>query len=115
MSKLTRREFARAAAAAAAGATLLPRRIHSAEPSSAPPQPAPPAPAKKLSPAGQAESDARMKMIVARYGARLSEAQRSELQRMSADAQLLLEAVRAFPLDYSDEPAHIFLAPRKHR
>jgi hypothetical protein len=45
----------------------------------------------------------------------LSEAERAELTRMSGETQQLLDAVRAFPLDFSDEPAHIFHAPRRRR
>ncbi|MCU1282824.1 MAG: hypothetical protein JWM53_6370, partial [bacterium] len=71
--------------------------------------------ATKLSAAGQAEADARVQMIVARYGARLSAAERADLARLSTDAQQHLDKLRAFPLDLADEPAHIFRAPRRRR
>jgi hypothetical protein len=54
-------------------------------------------------------------MIVARYGARLSAAERADLLRLSKDAQLQLDKLRAFTVDAGDEPAHLFRAPRKRR
>ncbi|MGZ3405333.1 MAG: hypothetical protein ACXVDD_21785 [Polyangia bacterium] len=95
----------------AAGAALLPVRARSDEK----PKPnAPPSPTR-LSAAGQAEADARVQMIVARYGARLSPAERADLARLSHDAQEQLDKLRAFALDFGDEPAHVFRAPRRRR
>src|SRR6266498_628618 len=105
MSRISRRAFARTVGAVA-GAALLPTRRALGDDQARPaPPPAPPAPAAtaaagaahKLSPAAQAEADARVQIIVARYGARLSPADRTDLARMSADAQELLEKVRAYP------------------
>lgn len=101
------------------GAALLPRAARAGQPAPAEkptahaPAPSPHAPA--LAPAAQAEAEARVQMIVARYGARLSPAERADLHRLSATAQKLLDEVRAFPLDYGDEPAHIFRASRRPR
>ncbi|MDB4970310.1 MAG: hypothetical protein JWN44_5999 [Myxococcales bacterium] len=120
MSRLSRREFA-GGAAALIGATLLPARVVAdekttprAQASSATPAAATPTPPKPLT-AGQAEAEARVQMIVARYGARISAADRSELVRMSNDVQGQLDRLRAFPLDWDDQPAHTFRAPRRRR
>jgi hypothetical protein len=113
MSRISRRDFARTAGVVV-GAALLPRRGRAAEPAPAAP-PAPPAHAPKLSAAGKAEADARVQVIMASYGARLSPAERADLQRLSADAQEMLDQVRAYPLDDADEPAHLFRAPRRRR
>ncbi|HEX8951754.1 MAG TPA: hypothetical protein VF945_07900 [Polyangia bacterium] len=116
MTRISRREFARNVGIAA-GAALLPVRARGDE-KPKPPQgeraPTPPAPTK-LSPASQAEAEARVQMIVARWGARLSPAERADLSRLSHDAQEQLDKLRAFALDVTDEPAHQFRAPRRRR
>ena len=113
--RISRRDFARTVGAAA-GAALLPSRARSDEkPKPGAPLPPPPPPATKLSAASQAEADARVQMIVARYGARLSPAERADLARLSSDTQQQLDRLRAYPLDFADEPAHIFRAPRRRR
>jgi hypothetical protein len=108
---ISRRDFARTAGAIA-GAALLPKARADEKPKA--PAKAPPAPSK-LPAASQAEADARVQMIVARYGARLSPAERADLTRLSHDAQEMLDKLRAFQLDYGDEPAHVFRAPRRRR
>jgi hypothetical protein len=113
MTRISRRDFARTVGAAA-GAALLPVRAHGDEKPKAPPG-APPPPPSKLPEASQAEAEARVQTIVARYGARLSPAERADLQRLSQEAQLQLDKLRAYAVDASDEPAHIFRAPRKRR
>lgn len=111
MSRLSRRQFAHTVSLVA-GAALLPSRARGDE---KPKQPsAPPAPSK-LSAASQAEADARVQMIVARYGARLSPAERADLARLSHDAQETLDKLRAYTLDVTDEPALVFRAPRRRR
>lgn len=72
-------------------------------------------PGKKLPPASQAEADARVQMVLARHGGRFKGDARAELSRLSRQQQELLDELRAFPLDYSDEPALQFRAPRTHR
>jgi hypothetical protein len=109
--RISRRDFARTVGVAA-GAALLPARARGDEK----PKPGgPPPPPTKLSAAGQAEAEARVQMIVARYGARLSPAERADLLRLSHDAQEQLDRLRAFPLEVGDEPAHVFRAPRRRR
>ena len=111
--RISRRDFARTVGVAA-GAALLPARARSDE-KPKPSAPLPPPPATKLSAASQGEADARVQMIVARYGARLSPAERADLARLSSETQQQLDRLRAFPLDFADEPAHIFRAPRRRR
>jgi len=115
MTRISRRQFARTVGAAA-GAALMPRARGDEKakpaPGPNPPSGAPPAPAK-LSSASQAEADARVQTIVARYGARLSPAEREDLARQSRDAQQQLDKLRAFAVD--EEPAHIFRASRRRR
>jgi hypothetical protein len=113
MTRISRRDFARTVGVAA-GAALLPARARGAE-KPKPPATAAPPPSTKLPAASQAEADARVQMIVGRYGARLSPAERADLARLSHDAQEQLDKLRAFALDVTDEPAHIFRAPRRRR
>ncbi len=112
MRRMSRREFARVTGAIA-GAALLPTGARGDEKPKA--DKAAEAKPAKLLPASQAEADARVQMIVARWGARLSAAERKELARMSAEAQQQLDELRAFALDWGDEPAHVFRAPRRRR
>jgi hypothetical protein len=114
MTRISRREFARNVGIAA-GAALLPTRARADDkPKAQKAASAPPAPSK-LSAASQAEADARVQTIVARYGARLSPAERADLARLSHDAQETLDKLRAYALDVTDEPAAIFRAPRRRR
>src|SRR5437870_3878152 len=99
MSRPSRREFAQVAGAVL-GAALVPRRAGGDEAKPAAPVPTPtPTPAKKLAPAAEAEAQARVQMIVARWGARLSPAERADLVRLSRNAQAMLTELRAFPLE----------------
>jgi hypothetical protein len=113
MSRLSRREFARAATLVA-GAALLPRHVMAqAETDVAPVVNAAPLAAPKLAAAAQAEVDARVQTIVARFGARLSPADRANVAAVAANLQGALDAVRA--VDVADEPAVVFRASRKLR
>lgn len=113
--KPSRREFARLTGAAL-GAALIPtaRADDKAAPKakSSTGKPAAKA-ASKLPAPSQAEAEARVQAMVARWGSRLSPADRAELLRRSEEVQGALEAVRAFPLDDDDEPAVTFRAPRR--
>ncbi|MFL6228335.1 MAG: hypothetical protein ACJ741_06115 [Pyrinomonadaceae bacterium] len=115
MTRISRRDFARTVGVAA-GAALLPARARGDEKPARPAAASPPTkPPTKLAAASQAEADARVQMIVGRYGLRLSAAERADLVRLSHDAQEQLDKLRAFSLDVTDEPAHIFRAPRRRR
>ena len=104
---LSRRDFARVAALAAATAALP-----SAEPvrASSPKQDAI-AKGSPLTPAGEAQ----VQTILAKYGKRLSSEQKSEIRRLVAQAQKSSEALHSFSLDNSDEPAMIFNVFRSDR
>jgi hypothetical protein len=108
---ISRRDLARVMGAAA-GAALLPKRLLADEAKRAG-KPAAPPPPKPLAGAAKVEAEQRVQLVIARYGARLSPAERADLGRISADMQNVLEELRAFPLDNSDEPAHVFRAPRR--
>ena len=124
VSAISRREFARRAAIVSAVASIAPAGAVSAELSSgAPrtPQPAGQAPAPaaqsqlppnmtKLSPEGQAEADARFQSILAQYGNRFSEEQKTDLRRLCAAAQPPLDRLRAYPVQNADGTA-LYLKP----
>jgi hypothetical protein len=104
-SPISRRDFARRAALAAATAACLPSQLL-ANPSvapSAPPQQAD----EKLSPESQAEVDAKIQAIFSKYGSRFSDGQKTDIRRLVAEGQKPLEAMRKFPLDNSDQPANV--------
>jgi hypothetical protein len=105
--KRSRRAFARAAALAAATAALPPTASIQASTSAQ----VAGAHAPALSPAGEAKFQA----ILARYGKRLSNDQKSEVKRLVAQAQKTSETLRSLPLDNSDEPAMIFHIYRSDR
>src|SRR5438552_3204287 len=111
--KLSRRDFAKtsALAAAAAAATLLPGTTLTAQ--EPPPAPAAPA-APKLPAAAAAEAEARYQMILGRRGARLSPAQKADLHKSVLQLQQALDEMRAFSLENADEPA-LVLHPRPPR
>ena len=106
---ISRREFARRAAAASAVA-ILPSNALTAgmlsAPSPAQQQPAPP----KLSPEGQAEVNARFQSILSQYGGRLSEEQKSDVRRLCGLAQPPLDNLRKYAAENGDEPA-LYLKP----
>jgi hypothetical protein len=109
--KFSRREFARRAAVASA-ATLVPANLAPAPVAPAPPQQPPNLP--KLSPESQAEADARTQSVLAQYGSRLSDEQKSEIARLSVVAQRQLDRLRAFPVENADDPA-LYLKPLMER
>lgn len=100
---ISRRDFARTAALAAAAAAIKPGEMlahTTAEPtaqaSSA---------ESKLSPASQAEVDANVRAILAKYGNRLSEPEKKDIRRLVTEGQKSLDKLRAFPLENADQPA----------
>ena len=110
MTRISRREFARSVGVVA-GAALLPRARGDEKPK--PPAHGATPPPPKLGAASQAEAEARVQLIVGRWGARLSPAERADLLRLSHDAQAQLDKLRAFALDVTDEPALLFRARRR--
>ena len=71
-------------------------------------------PAPNLSAAGQVEADARYQHILSLYGSRLDDEQKTNLKRMCAELQPMLERVRSFPLENGDAPA-LYLNPLLER
>ena len=118
---LTRREFARGAAAAAAAIAALPAGplycATGVAGAIAPPQSTPAAAAPlpqeaasrhpKLSAEAQAEAEGKTTEILRRYGAKLTDEQKADIRRLVEEAQEPLETLRRFPLENSDEPATI--------
>ncbi len=125
---ITRREFARRAAIASAAASLAPVNAVAAVSSTSPfpvhpaevGEASPAAPAQqpagmpKLSPASQAEVDARVQAIFSQYGSRFSEEQKADIKRLCAEAQPPLERLRAYALENGDNPA-LYLKPLVER
>lgn len=105
--KLSRRDFARAAALAAATATLP----HTTSAQASGSEQGASAQASQLSPEGEAQ----VQVILARYGKRLSDEQKAEVRRLAAQAQKTSDTLRSFPLDNSDEPAMTFQIYRSER
>lgn len=62
----------------------------------------------KLSPAAQAEVEAKVSSIFRKYGSRLSDEQKADIRRAMAETQEGLEKMRAFALDNGDQPATVF-------
>lgn len=61
----------------------------------------------KLSPAAQAEVEAKVASIFRKYGTRLSDEQKADIRRAMAESQDGLEKMRAFVLENGDEPATV--------
>ena len=108
---LSRREFAARAALSAVAAiapdALSLRAVRN-------PQEPEPAEAGKLSPASQAEAEARYQAILSAYPDRFSDAQKTDLRRLSFLLQPQLDALRAWPVANSDAPA-LYLKPLVER
>jgi len=111
---ISRREFARRAAFVSAAASLSPANLLGAESASPPLPPQQPATAPKLSAEGQIENDTRIQSILAQYGSRLSDAQKTDMRRLSTEAQASLERLRAFATQNSDGPG-LYLKPLMER
>jgi len=120
-SGLSRREFARGAGVAAAAMAAIPGSVLEVAAGSvrevplAGPQGAA-GTGPKLSAEAQAEAAAKTAEIFRRYGAKLNDEQKADVRRLVREAQAQVEALRAFPLENSDEPAtvlHLVGAPAR--
>jgi hypothetical protein len=109
-SAISRREFARRAAMVSAAASLAPGNLLRVEPVPELPQPQQTPAARNLSPESQAEVDSRIQSILAQYGSRLSDAQKTDLRRLATEAQPPLDRLRAFTVENGDGPA-LYLRP----
>ena len=106
---LSRRDFARKAALAAASAAIAPAALRAAPGISgdlanskgqAPPS-------TPLSAEDQAQADARVSAILRKYGERLSPEQKDEIRRLSTELQKPMIRLRAYPLVNSSQPATV--------
>lgn len=106
---ISRRDFARraagAAAIAAAGISAAPLSVFAGSGSSGAPAQQPPA--EKLSAAGLAEAEAKTQNAFAAYGARLSDAQKSDLRRLIKEGVEPLVELRKYALANSIQPATV--------
>jgi len=107
--KLTRRDFARAAAMAAATAAIAPAgealTRHVAAPGNS--RATNSTGADDIASARQAEIDARVADVFRRYGDRLSAEQKTEVRRLVGELQKSLDKLRAYPLGNGDQPATV--------
>jgi hypothetical protein len=108
---ISRRDFGRHAAISAAAA-LVPSHAFSEPPVS--PHLQQPTEPPKLSSEGQSEADARYHAIMALYGSRFSDEQKTDLYRLNLEAQSVLSRLRADQLANSDNPA-LYLKPLVER
>ncbi len=112
-SSISRREFARRAAIISAvsliPASNLPVHATSKGPSTQQPSDMP-----ALAAESQSESEARYQAILAAYGSRFSDAQKTELRRLCFLAQPSLDRLRAYTIENSDGPA-LYLKPLVER
>jgi len=109
-SGISRREFARRAAFVSAAASLAPANLLRAEEAKVETQPQQAPAAANLSSQSQAEVDSRIQSILAQYGSRLSDAQKTDLRRLATEAQPPLDRLRAFTVANGDGPA-LYLRP----
>ncbi len=106
MSPISRRSFAKHAVVMAGAAAVLPEMLA---------QSAPMTEAPALTPTARAEVDARIRWVIDKHGARLSEVERADIRRLITGAQPGLDAMRAYPLDNAVDPGTPFRIWRSDR
>ena len=99
--KVSRREFAITTALAALAPSALAEN---------PPKPAAETPAP---PTTSPEAEARIQWILGKYGSRFTDEQKADIRRLVTGSMGGFEAMRAYPLDNSVEPALVF-HPRRY-
>src|SRR6266403_4752010 len=109
-SGISRREFARRAAFVSAAASLAPANLLTSDSIAAPLTAQQPDNTSKLSPESQIEVDSRIQSIFAKYGSRLTAAQKADIRRLATEAQPPLERLRAFATENGDGPG-LYLKP----
>ena len=105
--KLTRRDFARSAAIAAATAAMAPGIDAGKRLGTRPGLAGASAGGDDAASARQAEIDARVAEVFRRYGDRLSAEQKTEVRRLVGELQKGLDKLRAYPLGNGDQPATV--------
>lgn len=103
--RITRRNFAVGAVAAATAAVLPAGEAWAARP--APPQ-SQTDPMSKLSPGARAEVESKLKEIFRKHGDHLKDEQKKDIRKVMAETQDGLEKMRAFALANGDQPATVF-------
>jgi hypothetical protein len=110
---LSRRDFALQVATIAAAAVAVPTALVAepeqkagahAAPAAGTPREGPP----PLPPVEKAEVDAKYDAMIARYGSRLTDEQKTQARQALEFMQRGLEPLRAFPLENGDEPAEMY-------
>jgi hypothetical protein len=106
---LSRRDFARKAALAAAGAAIAPAALRAAPgiPGEFANVEGQAPPSTPLSVEDQAQGDARVSAILRKYGERLSPEQKDEIRRLSTELQKPMIRLRDYPLVNSSQPATV--------
>ena len=111
---VSRRSFARGVALAGTAVVLLPAHLLAqAQPpasTAAVGSEKPPEQSPKLSPASQAEAEAKIQNILRKYGSRLSDAEKADVRKSVLSQQESIDKLRAFPLENWDEPALVLRA-----
>lgn len=102
---LSRRDFARRAAIAAATAAAVPGKILAAPAAGGSGSGA--KQEKKAAVESQAEIESKIQAIFRQYGDRLSDEQKTDIRRLVREGQKPLEAMRAFPLGNADQPGNV--------
>ncbi|HUI76177.1 MAG TPA: hypothetical protein VLX32_14595 [Candidatus Acidoferrum sp.] len=110
-SMLSRREFARRAALASAGGTLVPvGSILGAQTSASTGTSALPEGFPKLSQQSQVEAEARFDAILREYPSRFPDAEKKDLRRLCYAIQPPLDHLRSYAIENGDSPA-LYLKP----
>ncbi|MGA3213957.1 MAG: hypothetical protein ABSD20_21825 [Terriglobales bacterium] len=109
-SKLSRRDFARGTALAAAVAAVLPTGLlaQSTSTQAKPAENPAPAAGPDLSPAAKAEAQQCYLAVMQKYGDRFNDAQKKDIARLLELQQKAIEAVRSYALENGDGPAVAF-------
>ena len=105
--EISRRQFGRDAAIAAAATLTAPSLLVSTAAEAARPQEKKPEPLEGLTPEQTAEVDARLDNILRKYGTRFNDDQKARLRRILAQNERMMAPVRAFSLQNGDPPASV--------
>lgn len=104
---ISRRQFSRKAALAAAATISAPALLGATSAPSAPVQDQKAEPLKGLTPQQTADVDAKLANILRKYGDRFSDDQKKRLRRILAQHQRLMAPVREFAVQNGDPPASV--------
>jgi hypothetical protein len=116
MKKISRRSFARDAMLLAAAAAVAPAAIAQTDPAASKTtaaQPKPPDNPPALSAASQAEVEARIQWIYAKYGSHLNDEQRADVRRLVTGGQGGVDTMRKYAIENAIGPAEPFRIYRR--